>query len=84
MATAEIHDEMKKIEMLHREYRPDAKYLKVPTELACADLNVRFLLVQYRRLLVDWMCEVGDELTLHNSTMHVAVSFSVIYGFSTW
>jgi hypothetical protein len=29
MATAEIHEEMKKIEMLHREYRPDAKYLKV-------------------------------------------------------
>jgi hypothetical protein len=31
--------------------------------------------LQYRRLLVDWMCEVGDELHLFTSTMHVAVMY---------
>eukprot|EP00937_MAST-01D_sp_MAST-1D-sp2_P001889 g1889.t1 len=31
--------------------------------------------LKFRRLLVDWMCEVGDEVNLHNSTMHVAVLF---------
>ena len=31
--------------------------------------------LKYRRVLVDWMCEAGDEFGLHISTMHVAVMF---------
>ena len=31
--------------------------------------------LKYRRFLVDWMCEAGDEFGLHISTMHVAVMF---------
>ena len=31
--------------------------------------------LQYRRVLVDWMCEAGDEFGLHISTMHVAVMY---------
>ena len=33
--------------------------------------NAKWL--QYRRVLVDWMCEAGDEFNLHLSTMHVSV-----------
>jgi hypothetical protein len=31
--------------------------------------------IKYRRYLVDWMCEVGEELRLHHSTIHVAVKY---------
>ena len=31
--------------------------------------------LKYRRVLVDWMCEAGDEFGLHISTMHVAVMY---------
>ena len=31
--------------------------------------------IKYRRVLVDWMCEAGDEFDLHLSTMHVSVMF---------
>eukprot|EP00947_MAST-08B_sp_MAST-8B-sp1_P003609 g3609.t1 len=34
--------------------------------------GVKYL--KYRRVLVDWMCEAGDEFNLNNSTMHVAVN----------
>ena len=57
--------------------------------IECSDLHLKMKLderrhraycpearyLRFRRLLVDWMCEVGDELRLHNSTMHVAVLF---------
>jgi hypothetical protein len=29
MDTADVHVEMKNMEMLHRQFKPDAKYLKV-------------------------------------------------------
>ena len=29
--------------------------------------------LQFRRVLVDWMCEAGDEFNLKLSTMHVSV-----------
>ena len=31
--------------------------------------------LKFRRVLVDWMCEAGDEFQLHISTMHVAVMY---------
>ena len=31
--------------------------------------------LKYRRVLVDWMCEAGDEFQLQSSTMHVAVMY---------
>ena len=31
--------------------------------------------IKYRRVLVDWMCEAGDEFDLYLSTMHVSVMF---------
>jgi len=34
--------------------------------------------IKVRRVLVDFICECGEEQRLHTSTMHVAVSFSVI------
>ena len=33
--------------------------------------------VKVRRVLVDFLCEAGEELRLHGSTMHVAVSGGV-------
>ena len=85
METEDVHHEMKQMEMLHRHFKPDAKYLKVvtccalsrrPPSARISPLPAAIPTQQYRRLLVDWMCEVGDELQLHNCTMHVAVSLA--------
>lgn len=34
--------------------------------------------LKHRRVLVDWICEVGEEHGLHSSTMHVAVSHPLL------
>ena len=30
---------------------------------------------QYRRVLVDWMCEIGEVFSIQKCTMHVAVGY---------
>lgn len=55
--SADVHQQMRERENIHRTYNPEARWLK------------------YRRVLVDWMCEAGDEFNLHISTMHVAVMY---------
>ena len=40
-----------------------------------ATYNPRATFLPYRRYLVDWMSDVGEQCRLHNSTVHVSVLF---------
>ena len=51
METEDVHHEMKQMEMLHRHFKPDAKYLKVVT---CSVLSRRPRRIGSHRFLLPY------------------------------
>ncbi|TYZ61669.1 hypothetical protein PybrP1_010668 [[Pythium] brassicae (nom. inval.)] len=44
-------------------------------ELARPDFARKYEYLKYRRILVDWMCEVGEEMQVRKETVHTAIAY---------
>lgn len=44
-------------------------------ELSRPDFSRKYEYLKYRRILVDWMCEVGEEMQVRKETVHTAIAY---------
>lgn len=44
-------------------------------ELTRPDFARKYEYLKYRRILVDWMCEVGEEMQVRKETVHTAIAY---------
>ncbi|KAJ0405409.1 hypothetical protein ATCC90586_009448 [Pythium insidiosum] len=44
-------------------------------ELSRPDYSRKYEYLRYRRVLVDWMCEVGEEMQIRKGTVHTAIAY---------
>lgn len=44
-------------------------------ELARPDFSRKYEYLKYRRILVDWMSEVGEEMQVRKETVHTAIAY---------
>jgi hypothetical protein len=44
-------------------------------ELARPDYSRKYEYLKYRRILVDWMSEVGEEMQVRKETVHTAIAY---------
>ena len=77
-------EKMRATELTRAAYNPNARYLKVGAlrsrwanvhPAAPGRIRPSVLAAQHRRVLVDWLCEVGEDTRLAMSTVHVAVAY---------